>query len=65
MNRLGLMTKSKLKSELIRSIILEYQNGELIGLMACAYSHDVDHSFSPKPISHSHSCRSLLLVTLR
>jgi AGCS family alanine or glycine:cation symporter len=30
-----------------------------------AYSHDADHSFSPKPISHSHSCRSLLLVTLR
>ena len=30
-----------------------------------AYSHDADHSFSPKPISHSHRCRSLLLVTLR
>jgi len=33
--------------------------------LADAYSHDADHSFSPKPISHSHSCRSLLLVTLR
>ncbi|MCP4322623.1 MAG: LlaMI family restriction endonuclease [Alteromonadales bacterium] len=30
-----------------------------------AYSHDIDHPFSPKPISHSHSCRSLLLATLR